>query len=256
MFKLIISIMKKIYSIRTISLLFLLASFGILANAATLRDTKTGLVITQGGGTGSAGGGSLSLPSSTIVNTNNGWNGYMITSIGETGSDYYAQSFIADVTNITRFGVVIQEVASEGQVILAIAEDNGGVPNYAAPLYVGTIINPTPTATWYYETGLNIPVNIGQKYYVLIDGYNNPGATGYAGIGYSDTQPIPGEGIIWSNYGGVGAWDFMTDYPLAIYVEGTPPPVPVPFWAIALVFVAIGIGGFFAYRRKMVKQAV
>lgn len=161
------------------------------------------------------------------VDENNGWNGQIITSIGQDGSDYYAQAFIADLTTITKFGVVIRELYPEGQIRMAIAADNAGVPNYAAPLYVGTLINPTTTATWYYESGLNIAVTPGQKYYVLLDGYNIPGTTGQSGIGYSDTQPIAGQGIQWSNYGGVGPWETIASYPLAIYVEGiAPPPAP------------------------------
>ena len=89
---------------------------------------------------------------------------------------------------------------ASNRIRLAIAADNGsGVPDFNAPLYVGPLIDPTTTATWYYETGLNIPVVPGQKYYVLLDGYANAGATGNAGIGLSDTQPIPGEVMIWSN---------------------------------------------------------
>ncbi|NLU37987.1 MAG: hypothetical protein GXX78_03755 [Bacteroidales bacterium] len=129
--------MKRSYSLKVLSLLLLFSSFSLLTNAVT-RDTKTGQIIPQGNVSASTPGGPLSLPSGTIVNTNNGWNNTVLTSIGEDGSDYYAQSFIANVTAITSFGVVIQELSAEGQISLAIAADNGGVPNYAAPLYAGT----------------------------------------------------------------------------------------------------------------------
>jgi len=136
-FHLILNIMKRSYSLKVLSLLLLFSSFSLLTNAVT-RDTKTGQIIPQGNVSASTPGGPLSLPSGTIVNTNNGWNNTVLTSIGEDGSDYYAQSFIANVTAITSFGVVIQELSAEGQISLAIAADNGGVPNYAAPLYAGT----------------------------------------------------------------------------------------------------------------------
>ena len=45
-------------------------------------------------------------------------------------------------------------------------------------------------------------------------------------------------------------------FTLAIYVEGTPPPVPVPYWAIALFFVALGVGAYIAFKRKNLKQAI
>lgn len=89
-----------------------------------------------------------------------------------------------------------------------------------------------------------------------MDGYNNAGATGISGIGRSSVQPISGEGLIWSNNGGVGTWDANATFTIAIYVEGTPAPVPVPYWAIALLFVAVGIGTYFTFRKKMVKQAI
>ncbi len=155
------------------------------------------------------------------VAVDNGWDGIkFVSSIGTDGTDYYGQSFIATASAITKFGVPIRQLSAAGEISLAIAADNGGVPNYAAPLYHGTLKTPTPTFAWYYDSGINVSVTIGQKYYVLLDGYNPPGATGYSGIGVSDTQPIPGEGITFSNNGG-GAWVKWTTYPLAIYIEGT-----------------------------------
>jgi hypothetical protein len=191
------------------------------------------------------------------VSIDNGWNGNIISSIGETGSDYYAQSFIANMSAITKFGVVIQQLIANGEISLAIASDNGsGVPNFAAPLYQGTLKNPTTTAAWYYEEGLNIPVTPGQKYYVLLDGYNNPGATGQSGIGYSNTQPIPGEGIIFSNDGGVGTWVSFPSYPLAIYVEGIgEAPVSVPTltaWGIMFLMISLMLVSFYFLKRGAV----
>ncbi|HCE57386.1 MAG TPA: hypothetical protein DER09_06155 [Prolixibacteraceae bacterium] len=218
--------MKKIYLLLigfTISFLALCQSAenfpDLRSSLNSYHDTKTGALITQEYSA------SLTLKKASVLPSgviDNGWNNTIITSIGANGSDYYAQSFIANVTAITSFGVVIQEISAEGQISLAIAEDNGGVPNYAAPLYVGTLKNPTMSASWYYETGLNIPVTVGKKYYVLLDGYNNAGATGYAGIGMSSVQPIPGEALIWSNNGGVGAWNSYPSWTLAIHVVGTP----------------------------------
>jgi hypothetical protein len=163
-----------------------------------------------------------SVNAQSTVTIDNGWDGSsMISSIGATGSDYYAQSFIANMSVITRFGVVIQQTYPKGEIYLAIAADDGsGKPNYSAPLYQGTLKYPTTTSAWYYEEGLHISVTPGQKYYVLLNGYNIPGTTGQSAIGYSNTQPIPGEGIIFSNDGG-GTWEkSYSMYPLAIYVEG------------------------------------
>ncbi len=157
----------------------------------------------------------------TIVDENNGFNGDYISTIGIPLSNFYAQSFIANVTKIMKFGVVIKEMTPEGELILSIAADNGsGVPDYNAPIYQGTLKNPSTTGDWFYEEGLNIPVNGGQKYWVLIDGYNNAGASGTSKIGYSNNLTDSKEYMIYSNNAGVGDWSSLSGYPLAIYVEG------------------------------------
>jgi hypothetical protein len=246
--------MKRISFLKIVAPVLLLLLVVNMTNAQTVVfNTKTGQA------TGASTGNQVFLPPvsispGTIVNANNGWNNSMVTSIGKTGSDYYAQSFIANVAVITRIGIVIREYSSEGQVKFGIAADNGGVPNYAAPLYMGSLIDPTTTAQWYYEGGLNVPVTIGQKYYVFIDGYTNAGSTGYAGIGLSSTEPNTGENFVYSNDEG-GSWDIYSD-PFAIYVEGSSAPVPVPIWVIALAFVVIGGTAFIGIRRKIVKQAI
>jgi hypothetical protein len=247
--------MKKISFLKSVVPVVLFLFLFNITNAQTiLFNTKTGQA------TGASPSNQvvllpLSIPSGTIVSVNNGWNNSIVTSVGNDGTDYYAQSFIANVAVITRIGIVIQELSTEGQVRFGIAADNGGVPNYAAPLYMGSLVNPTTTTDWYYEGGLNIPVTIGQKYYLLIDGYDNAGATGSAGIGTSNTYPIAGEGLIYSNDEGVGSWTEWTG-PLAIYVEGSPTAVPVPIWAIVFGFVLIGATAFIGIRRRMLKQAI
>lgn len=182
-----------------------------------------------------------------IVDEDNGWNGNHIYSVGQGGTDYYAQSFIADVKYITRIGIVIWEYVAEGQVLLAIVGDNGGVPDYLHPLFQGTLINPTTTASWYYED-LNIEVTPGEKYYIMVDGYNNPGATGESYVGASNVYPIAGEEMIYSNDEGY-SWDVWY-IPMAIYVEGTQAPVPVSTWAIVIAFIVIGLITCLGFRRR------
>jgi hypothetical protein len=157
----------------------------------------------------------------TIINENNGFNGNYVSSIGASGSSFYAQSFIAGVNEITKFGVVLKEIDPEGELILSIAADSSGSPKMSAMLYQGTLINPSTVGDWFYESGIHIPVTLGQKYYVIIDGYNNAGATGRSGVGVSDNYTITGEGMKYSNSGGIGAWSSIPSMPLAIYVEGS-----------------------------------
>lgn len=246
--------MNKTFSLKTIVAIALLLIIGYGANAGNvIFNTVTGQAVNHNTGGSST---FVSLASSgDLVNVDNGWNNSTIFSIGETSTDFYAQSFIATTCNITRFGVVVQEVVSEGQIRLAIAADNGGVPDYEHPLYIGSLINPTTTAMWYFETGINVPVTIGQKYYVLLDGFENAGATGQCQIGSSATFPITGQGLIYSNSSGIGAWDNYWE-PLAIYVEGNNNSVPVSIWTIVLAFAVIGGAAFVGFRKKLVKQAI
>jgi hypothetical protein len=104
----------------------------------------------------------------SLIVENNGWNTNVVSFIGATGSDFYAQSFIANVNAITKFGVVIQEIESQGQVILSTVADNGsGAPDVSAPLYQGTLRDPSTTGAWFYETGISVPLTVGQKYWVF-----------------------------------------------------------------------------------------
>ena len=169
------------------------------------------------------------------VDVSTTWNGSFIDTVGATLSDYYAQSFITKSTVITKFGVVIGETAPEGQVLLALAADNGsGRPNLAAPLYQGTLINPTPTFSWYYEEGLNIPVTPGNRYWVVIDGYNNAGATGNSGVGSSSTYTSSGENMLYSNDHGT-SWGQVGNA-IALYVAGKSAPVPaLSAWMLGLL---------------------
>jgi hypothetical protein len=247
--------MKKSKLYRSIILILFVIACVNNANAG-LVDTKTGHPIVQPPVN--------VIAPPTYVNPNplwlkatinNGWNGGYISSIGASGSNYYGQSFISTFTSISKFGVVIRQGVAVGQLKIAIVADNHGKPDYASPLYEGTVITPTTTGQWYFEEGLDIPVVPGQKYYVLIDGYNIPGSTGWDYIGLSDTCPISGEGIVWANSGDFVHWYTYSSYPLAIYIDGIPAPVPVPYWAIILAFVVIGGSAFYAYKRKLAKSA-
>jgi hypothetical protein len=173
-----------------------------------------------------------------------------ISSIGAGGSKFYGQSFYANVYKITKFGAYLREISPEGEIILAIVPaDGSGNPDVNTVLYQSSLINPTTTGTWFYDTGLNINVTPGNKYFVLYDGYNNVGASGTSEVGVSNLYTDTGEGIKYSNDAG-STWTHMSAYPLAIYVEGIlPPPVPFSTWSILAAFLVIGIASFIGIRR-------
>lgn len=195
----------------------------------------------------------------TMVGIDNGWNGCVISAVGDSGSDVYVQSFVANVSAITKFGVVIQQLYGNGQVLLSIAEDVDGKPNFATPLYEGTLITPTTTAAWYFESGINVPLEVGKKYYVMIDGYSNAGATGFSAIGASGAYPTATDGVKWLNdaEGTNPSWQINPlNLPLAIYFEGTPLPVSDSRWTLIMAFAVLGGVTFVGLRRKANKNRI
>lgn len=55
----------------------------------------------------------------------------------------------------------------------------------------------------------------------MIGGYQNPGATGRSCVGLSANYTDTGDGMLYSNAGGVGIWSSIPTMPLAIFVDGT-----------------------------------
>jgi len=147
-----------------------------------------------------------------------------IGTVGETGSNFYSQSFFANVSVISEVGVWLQESGVEGEVRIAIAPDNGsGNPDVNSVLWESALLNPSPVGQWFIINGLTIPVTFSAKYWVLIDGMN-VGATGNSIAGTATDNTDTGENFKYSNDGGV-TWTTWSA-PLAIIVNSTC-PVPI-----------------------------
>jgi hypothetical protein len=156
-----------------------------------------------------------STPQTSIVGT-----------VGALASDFYAQSFVADVHRITQLGVYLYEYAAEGQVRLAIAPDLAGDPNASSPIWESPLIDPSASPGWIYLDGLAIDVTPGTLYYLMVDGYQNAGATGAARMGTSlGNPPDTGDPFVYSNDGGI-SWNPYSS-PLAIHVQGCGDVKPV-----------------------------
>jgi len=150
----------------------------------------------------------------------------LVGSVGGSGSDFYAQSFIANVHRITQIGVHLYEYLPQAQVRLAIAPDTAGQPDAANPIWESPLVDPSPTPGWVYLDSLGIDVAPGTRYYLVVDGSQNAGATGAARMGTSPgAPPDTGEPFVYSNDDGA-TW---TPYsaPLAIHVQGCDDVKPV-----------------------------
>jgi len=187
-----------------------------------------------------------------VVDENTAWNGSYISTVGALKSDFYAQSFYANIPFITKIGVVIGESSPQGEVLLAIVPANSlGKPDLNNVIYQGSLINPTPTLTWYYENlkNISVEVTVGKKYFVLIDGYNNAGATGNSRVGSSSSYTDTGENMIYTNDYGT-SWGQVGNA-IAVYVEGSATPVPVSIWSIVAAFATLIVTSIFVVRRRL-----
>ncbi|MFH1319535.1 MAG: GEVED domain-containing protein [Bacteroidota bacterium] len=144
-----------------------------------------------------------------------------VGTVGEGGSNFYGQSFFADVGIITEVGVWLEEASPEGEVRIALTPDDGsGNPDENVVLWQSALIDPAPVGSWFNMDGLSIPVTIGTKYWVLFDGVNT-GATGQSRAGTSTDYTDTGEDFKYSNDNGV-TWSTWSG-PLAVLVNSSCP---------------------------------
>jgi hypothetical protein len=142
-----------------------------------------------------------------------------VIAIGASGSDFYAQSFIADVHRISQIGIYLSENSAGGQVRLAIAPDVSGDPDALNPIWESPLIDPSSAQGWVYLDNLGIDVVPGTRYYVVIDGFGNSGASGTSRAGTSPGEPTDtGDDFVYSNNGGA-SWTTYSS-PLAVHVQG------------------------------------
>ena len=113
----------------------------------------------------------------------------------------------------------LQREALGGQVKFALLGDDNGSPDLNAVLYESPLIEPQDSGQYYYSDSFINLLSPGEKYWVVIDGYQNLLSDGYSTVGVSAQLTDTGEGLWFSNNGGT-TWDSIPGIPLAIYVEG------------------------------------
>lgn len=140
--------------------------------------------------------------------------------VGFAGDNYVAQSFLANITQCDSIGVWLQQVAPDGEVRLLLTPDNGGNrPDLGTVLYSSNLIMPSALGSWHYESGFVSILEPGQKYWLVVDGFTNPGSSGNSAIGVSNSFTDTNEGMFFSTNGGQ-QWVNLPNQPMAVLVAG------------------------------------
>lgn len=166
------------------------------------------------------------LSAQTVIDENNPPDSVLV-GIGPDSTAYFAQSFLADITVLQEFGVWLRQEFPQGAVQLQLVPaDSHNLPDFGNSLYSGAdIFPPDSILAFESDSGLNIPLVLGQRYFVVIDGENSGGMFGWSAAGLSSTFTDTNDPLILSRDQG-NTWDTL-NRPLSIFVAGLPCDYPV-----------------------------
>jgi gliding motility-associated-like protein len=140
--------------------------------------------------------------------------------VGADSADFVAQSFVASIRRVRKIGVWLQGLAGSAEVRLAVVADDGGNrPDLNAVLHESVLIAPDTAGAWVWDSTFSAVFTVSQKYWIVIDGYNNLVGTGYAGVGTSNSFTSTSDPLRYSTDGGMN-WASVPSTPLAVHVEG------------------------------------
>lgn len=140
------------------------------------------------------------------------------TQVGPDANRFAAQSFFAEANTLRAFGVWLKEGTANGAVVLSICKTGEStLPDENACLYTSALIDPDTSGKWYYVTGINVGLTVGTRYWVVIDGDANEGATGKTMTGAGPYYTNTGQGHAYRAKGTTVWW--TSNSPLAVYVE-------------------------------------
>lgn len=140
--------------------------------------------------------------------------------VGTLNNDYVAQSFLANITQVDSIGVWLRRDSGNARVRLLLTGDNGvNRPDLGTILYSSNPISPVDSGSWHYESGFTTILEPGRKYWVVVDGFNELGATGFAAIGTSNAFTDSGDPLFFSSDGGI-FWTPANNLPMAVLVAG------------------------------------
>ncbi|MFN8394048.1 MAG: gliding motility-associated C-terminal domain-containing protein [Bacteroidia bacterium] len=140
--------------------------------------------------------------------------------VGPDSVDFVAQSFESDIKRVRKIGVWLDRAAGTGEVSLMLVKDNGfGFPDMNFVLHASTLIQPDTAGGWVWDSTFSAVLTPFQRYWIVIDGYNNLQGSGYAEVGLSNSYTDTGESMRFSTDGG-NNWQQLVTRSMAIHVEG------------------------------------
>lgn len=140
--------------------------------------------------------------------------------VGPDSVDFVAQSFEADIKRVRKIGVWLDRVAGTGEVSMMLVRDNGfGFPDLNFVLHATPLIQPDTAGGWVWDSTFSAIVTPNQRYWIVVDGYNNLQGTGYAAVGLSNSYTDTGESMRYTTDGGTN-WQQLVTRSMSIHVEG------------------------------------
>jgi gliding motility-associated-like protein len=142
------------------------------------------------------------------------------TGVGADSADFAAQSFIADVNRVRKFGVWLQRASGTAEVRIALMRDTGtNLPDMNFILEESALQVPDTGGGWVWDSTFSAVLTPGTKYWVVVDGYNNLQGSGYASVGLSNTYTDSGDPFRYTTDNGTN-WFSIPTNAMAIHVEG------------------------------------
>ncbi len=140
--------------------------------------------------------------------------------VGPNSADFVGQDFVASVKRVRKIGVYLQGLVGTGEVRLSIMKDNGfNQPDLNFVLHESQIIMPDTAGGWVYDSTFSGAFTVGDKYWIVVDGYNNLIGSGYSAVGTSNTFTSTSDPMRYSVDGGL-TWASNIGVTMAIFVEG------------------------------------
>lgn len=157
------------------------------------------------------------------------------TGVGRHADDFVAQSFVADIWQVSKIGAWLRADSAGGEVHIALVADNGNDrPDLNLVFHETTLLMPDAIGRWYIDSSFTTVLQPGLQYWLVVDGFNNLGTSGFSSVGSSNSYTDTGDAMFRSTDGGQ-TWDSVPNQPLAVLIEGDTcqfnvninPPIPV-----------------------------